>query len=171
MVHYWNRVTISIWFWAPYIYHCSLVLKMRLSSFNQTRASSSGVSTSYKIKETWSNWRCTKYRSRQDTFNGWGSYSDSPPHWGELLLCFIQPPRVCTRKHAFDLLWKEVKQEQLLKDFLNSHDPSDIMRAMSMPYLPTIASNFDKGVISIRLQKIFILSIDSPPWGSIGGPD
>ena len=115
-----------------------------------------------KFKKPRSHRRHTKYRTRQDIFNGWGSYSDSPPHWGELLQCFIRPPRVCTREHAFDLLWEEVNWERLLNGFLHSHDPSDIMSAMSMSYLPTLASNFDEGVISTRLQRIFISSIDSP---------
>ena len=90
--------------------------------------------------------------------NGWGSLSDSPQHWYDLLQCFCQPPKVCTREQAFDILWAEACWEQQIQDFLVSHDPSSFMNAVHMSFLPS--SN--DGIISPHLMTALISSIDSP---------
>ena len=106
--------------------------------------------------------RChNKSRQANIHLNSWGSLPDSPPHWYDLLQCFRRPPRVCTREHAFDILWAETCWAQTVHDFISGHNPRLLMVAVNLSFLPS-SSNTDEGVVSPHLTKVLISSIDSP---------
>jgi len=78
--------------------------------------------------------RHNKSRTADIHLNGWGSLPDSPPHWYDLLQCFHRPPRVCTREHAFDILWAETCWAQTVSNFIGGHDPRLIMDAVNLSF-------------------------------------
>ena len=116
--------------------------------------------TRFKSKRTSCNkWhRFKKVRKSKDDCDGWASLGAPLPHWVDLLSCFLIPPRVNTRAEAFDVLWEEVRREQLTNSFLAHQDPTTIMKIANLSFLPSDTTS----KVSTSFKHLFLNSIDSP---------
>ena len=116
--------------------------------------------TRFKSKRTSCNkWHWfKKVRKSKDDCDGWASLRAPLPHWVDLLSCFLIPPRVNTRAEAFDVLWEEVRREQLTNSFLAHQDPTTIMKIANLSFLPSDTTS----KVSTSFKHLFLNSINLP---------
>ncbi len=87
---------------------------------------------------------------------GWSSYAETMLHVHSLLQCLHQPPV----SHDFMFMVKQAQWDYLIENFIATHNPVRSYMELQQQVISRVP--IEEGIVSKRLKKILILSIDSP---------